>query len=168
MRAVFNIGYENHPEEWIEKSRLFELIEAASEEEALAHYRRVRDEIRAFVADLERLVASDRPQLRRVLGDDARTPRFIETIRKGGYRLVTPVDVGGARTTSARWNPRGHGARTVAVLLMVVLGTVLAFCMCFISILLPAPSWPFPRLRLSGGVLGNIPGLLTGEAFTSR
>jgi arsenate reductase len=27
--------------------------EAASEEEALVHYRRVRDEIRAFVADLD-------------------------------------------------------------------------------------------------------------------
>jgi Tol biopolymer transport system component/DNA-binding winged helix-turn-helix (wHTH) protein len=29
--------------------------------------------------------------LRRFLGDDAQSPRYIETIRKGGYRLVAPV-----------------------------------------------------------------------------
>jgi Tol biopolymer transport system component/DNA-binding winged helix-turn-helix (wHTH) protein len=31
-------------------------------------------------------------QLRRLLGDDARQPRYIETIRKGGYRLVAAVE----------------------------------------------------------------------------
>ena len=30
-------------------------------------------------------------QLRRILGDDARAPRFIETISKRGYRLIAPV-----------------------------------------------------------------------------
>lgn len=30
-------------------------------------------------------------ELRRVLGDDARSPRFIETISKRGYRLIAPV-----------------------------------------------------------------------------
>jgi Tol biopolymer transport system component/DNA-binding winged helix-turn-helix (wHTH) protein len=30
-------------------------------------------------------------ELRRILGDDARSPRYIETIRKGGYRLVAPA-----------------------------------------------------------------------------
>lgn len=30
-------------------------------------------------------------ELRRVLGDDAKTPRYIETIRQGGYRLVAEV-----------------------------------------------------------------------------
>ncbi len=30
-------------------------------------------------------------ELRRLLGDDPKAPRFIETIRKGGYRLVAPV-----------------------------------------------------------------------------
>ncbi|MCK4415119.1 MAG: PD40 domain-containing protein [Candidatus Eisenbacteria sp.] len=30
--------------------------------------------------------------LRAALGDDARRPRFIETIRKGGYRLIAPVE----------------------------------------------------------------------------
>jgi DNA-binding winged helix-turn-helix (wHTH) protein/WD40 repeat protein len=38
---------------------------------------------------LTRIVA----ELRRVLGDDARQPRFIETIRGKGYRLLAPVEV---------------------------------------------------------------------------
>ena len=33
-------------------------------------------------------------QLRRVFGDDARTPRFIQTIHKTGYRLIAPVGPG--------------------------------------------------------------------------
>jgi DNA-binding winged helix-turn-helix (wHTH) protein len=31
-------------------------------------------------------------ELRRLLGDDARSPRFIETISKRGYRLIAPVE----------------------------------------------------------------------------
>lgn len=30
-------------------------------------------------------------ELRRILGDDPTAPRYIETIRKGGYRLIAPV-----------------------------------------------------------------------------
>lgn len=47
-------------------------------------------------------------QLRRLLGDQATAPVFIETIRKRGYRTVAPVDLGvddGARV--ARWE---HGS----------------------------------------------------------
>ena len=45
-------------------------------------------------------------ELRRVFGDDVRTPRFIQTIPKGGYRLMTPVsftspDANGAATAQA-------------------------------------------------------------------
>jgi DNA-binding winged helix-turn-helix (wHTH) protein len=57
-------------------------------------------------------------ELRKVLADDARTPRFIQTIPKGGYRLIAPVarvgvpapslDAGGVtpRTAARRplWN----------------------------------------------------------------
>ncbi len=31
-------------------------------------------------------------ELRKVLGDDHREPRIIETIRKGGYRMISPVE----------------------------------------------------------------------------
>lgn len=43
-------------------------------------------------------------QLRRALGDDARSPRFIETLPKRGYRLVAEPDsaVGAPRR---RWRP---------------------------------------------------------------
>src|SRR5262245_9357350 len=30
-------------------------------------------------------------ELRRALGDDAKAPRYIQTISKGGYRLIAPV-----------------------------------------------------------------------------
>jgi DNA-binding winged helix-turn-helix (wHTH) protein len=43
----------------------------------------------AFVTDdvLKRAVS----ELRKAFGDDARAPRFIETIPRSGYRLVAPV-----------------------------------------------------------------------------
>jgi DNA-binding winged helix-turn-helix (wHTH) protein len=40
--------------------------------------------------------------LRRVLGDDARRPRFIETLPRRGYRFIAPVTV----TASAPSKPR--------------------------------------------------------------
>ena len=33
-------------------------------------------------------------ELRHAFGDDARDPRVLQTIPKGGYRLIAPVDVG--------------------------------------------------------------------------
>jgi len=42
--------------------------------------------------------------LRKALGDDARNPRFIETIPKRGYRLVAPVDfLDAPRSTDLRF-----------------------------------------------------------------
>ena len=32
-------------------------------------------------------------ELRRILGDNSRSPRYIETIRKGGYRLIPEVEI---------------------------------------------------------------------------
>ncbi len=38
MRAVFRIGFDNHPDAWIEKSRLFELLEAATDCDELTFF----------------------------------------------------------------------------------------------------------------------------------
>jgi DNA-binding winged helix-turn-helix (wHTH) protein/predicted ATPase len=38
-------------------------------------------------------------QLREALGDDPKTPRFIETIHRRGYRFIAPIAVNGQRVT---------------------------------------------------------------------
>jgi DNA-binding winged helix-turn-helix (wHTH) protein len=42
-------------------------------------------------------------QLRRLLGDSANAPRFIETIRKRGYRTVAPVDLTVDEIPAVHW-----------------------------------------------------------------
>jgi len=48
--------------------------------------------------------------LRRLVGDDSRAPRFIETIRKRGYRLIAPVsfpdDYRRAAVSTSAWSER--------------------------------------------------------------
>lgn len=45
--------------------------------------------------------------LRRLLGDDAANPRFIETVPKHGYRFVAAVEDVGDRPVPSRADPRG-------------------------------------------------------------
>lgn len=57
---------------------------------------RTREQLLLEVADREfesfdRAIDVHISSLRRKLGDDARTPRFIETIRGSGYRMVKPM-----------------------------------------------------------------------------
>lgn len=65
-------------------------------------------------------------KLRKALGDDARRPRYIETISKRGYRLIATVAAGAAAqpsvplaasSTGPRW--RWGGAAALLALLMV-------------------------------------------------
>lgn len=49
--------------------------------------------------------------LRRVLGDDARDPKFIETVATVGYRWITPVDAEEV-TTSASTSPHNPAEET--------------------------------------------------------
>jgi DNA-binding winged helix-turn-helix (wHTH) protein len=66
----------------------------------------------AFISEsaLTRTIAD----LRKALGDDARSPRYIETISKRGYRLVAEVSGGSPDAVSAHsrfslvWNGRAH------------------------------------------------------------
>src|SRR5712691_4243951 len=66
-------------------------------------------------------------ELRRAFGDDAREPRFIQTVPKGGYRLIAPVN----RGSSANERTRDKGGplrknRALPVLMAVLLAGVVA------------------------------------------
>jgi Tol biopolymer transport system component/DNA-binding winged helix-turn-helix (wHTH) protein len=52
----------------------------------------ILDEIWSDVTVGEEVLTRAVSQLRQVFGDDPKNPRFIETIRGGGYRLVAPVE----------------------------------------------------------------------------
>jgi TolB-like protein/DNA-binding winged helix-turn-helix (wHTH) protein len=54
--------------------------------------------------DFEHSVNSSIKRLREALGDDAATPRFIETLPRHGYRFIAPVD-----TLSPNHIPKGNG-----------------------------------------------------------
>jgi DNA-binding winged helix-turn-helix (wHTH) protein len=55
--------------------------------------------------------------LRRALGDDARRPRFVETVSKGGYRLIAA-----APETTLAPAPRRHGWYVLTAILILSLG----------------------------------------------
>jgi TolB-like protein/DNA-binding winged helix-turn-helix (wHTH) protein/Tfp pilus assembly protein PilF len=57
----------------------------------------------AFVSEHVLKVAVS--ELRKALGDDSKSPRFIETIPKSGYRLIAPVTPGAAAADSAATAP---------------------------------------------------------------
>ncbi|MDH5833480.1 winged helix-turn-helix domain-containing protein [Luteimonas kalidii] len=48
-------------------------------------------------------------ELRKVFGDDPQSPRYIETIRKGGYRLIAPIAPARVAAAIASPSPQ-HGA----------------------------------------------------------
>jgi DNA-binding winged helix-turn-helix (wHTH) protein/Tol biopolymer transport system component len=66
-------------------------------------------------------------ELRRAFGDDARRPRFILTVPKGGYRLVAPTERAAAAAASARTPElaKGPRLRKLAVAAMVLLGAAM-------------------------------------------
>ncbi len=59
-------------------------------------------------------------QLRHVFGDDSRNPRYIQTIHKGGYRIVATVR-SPARPESVGTDRRLHGVLAVAVVIVVAI-----------------------------------------------
>jgi TolB-like protein/DNA-binding winged helix-turn-helix (wHTH) protein len=72
-------------------------------------------------------------ELRRVFEDDPRSPRFIETIPKRGYRLVAPVEqisrekgTGPAARVKLFWRPNRYWiiAAAIALILILTLGLV--------------------------------------------
>ena len=65
-------------------------------------------------------------KLRRALGDEAKTPRYIETIAKRGYRLVAPVQPIGGTVPVPPGNRGRRSRKPMAVALAIVAVFVLA------------------------------------------
>ncbi|HEY6943250.1 winged helix-turn-helix domain-containing protein [Dokdonella sp.] len=106
--------------------------------------REVNDEV------LSRAIA----ELRALLGDDARAPRYVETLSKGGYRWIAPVERIAAPTASpARARPGWPYARRF--------GVVAAALAAVASIVALAAWWRFDRAAspatLALGLLGAHP-----------
>ena len=57
-------------------------------------------------------------QIRLALGDDARSPRFIETIPRQGYRWIAPVSPTALPARKPRWRARAAIAGLAAGLLV--------------------------------------------------
>ena len=95
-------------------------------------------------------------ELRRVLGDDARKPRWIETIPRHGYRLIAPVvmddDTGMERLTEERAHrPRAATAlRWIAPALLLGLVILTAWRRTAPPPAIPAPVRSVPLTALQG------------------
>jgi TolB-like protein/DNA-binding winged helix-turn-helix (wHTH) protein/Tfp pilus assembly protein PilF len=69
-------------------------------------------------------------ELRRVLGDDAKHPRYIETIAKGGYRVIAPVEPvvsSSALATQKSTKFTLPQRRIAAVVTLLAAATIIAF-----------------------------------------
>lgn len=77
---------------------------------------RFLDEVWAGVPVTDEALSQCITNLRRLLGDDAARPRFIETVPKHGYRFVAPVDVRSATPARAAASPPRKGWDHVALL----------------------------------------------------
>ena len=106
-------------------------------------------------------------KLRRALGDDPRSPRIIETISKGGYRLMLPVEP----AASAADRPRpssGKGRRFLAaVLLPSLAGAVLLLGIAKTLRQEPASRSGDPAL-LQSQPLTSLPGRETQPAVSAE
>jgi len=79
--------------------------------------------------------------LRRALGDDAQRPRYIETIRKRGYKLVAETKVSSTAVESGR-HPGSHEARSsIGQRTVVTVAAVIAV----VAFIATAPSWLFDQ-----------------------
>lgn len=116
--------------------------------------REVNDEV------LSRAVA----ELRALLGDDAREPRYIETLSKGGYRWIAAVERGAADVATG--TDRGGtddgsedaAARRAQVRNAAILGSALAALAIAIALVIMKPPAEAPsRERLAVDLLGARP-----------
>jgi len=78
-------------------------------------------------------IVSDAPlyqclaKLRKALGDDVQRPRYIETVRKRGYRLVAPVSVVAPTPVAVHVDAGRTASRYLAPMLSLLLGCAFLF-----------------------------------------
>jgi DNA-binding winged helix-turn-helix (wHTH) protein len=87
-----------------------------------------RDELRSAIWGDDTHVDFDRGlnyclrQVRLALGDDARTPRFIETVPRQGYRFIAPLSEQTHSTPRRRW----VGRLALATAVLGLVGSIVA------------------------------------------
>lgn len=98
--------------------------------------------------------------LRRAFGDDARTPRFIETVRGRGYRWVAPLDPPAPAGPAPSAAPR----RSLAVIFLLALLLLVAAGCAWILLRRPAP---LPSMSKTAEVLRSYArGLFFSDRWT--
>jgi DNA-binding winged helix-turn-helix (wHTH) protein len=82
-------------------SRYFDaLVLLVSEQGRLVAKGRFMDEVWGGIPVTDEALTQCIRTLRKQLGDDASSPRFIETVPKHGYRFIAPVETAGPGTTT--------------------------------------------------------------------
>jgi len=99
-------------------------------------------------------------QLRRALDDDARSPRYIETIRKRGYRLLAPVAITAAEE-AVEPHAGGPASRSrlirVAASVVVVIAAVMVAGFIWVSVRSRSEARPDPESRQTSQLLEPAP-----------
>lgn len=83
-------------------------------------------------------------ELRRIFGDDPKDPTVIETIRKGGYRLIAPVTIADGSEPAHQAEPiqqplRGASRRSLIAISSLALVTLLLFSLWGARWFTPSP-----------------------------
>ncbi len=152
----------------VEPKVLGVLVELAREAGRVVSQESLREHVWGTAHVSDEVVRRAVYELRKILGEEAGDPRFIETVPRAGYRLVASVEPLGegdlpedgragppsARPAASRWLP-------AAALGLLVAVPVLGF-LVFFDRQRAAPPVPAPRVR----PLTTLPGLEYDPAFS--
>lgn len=107
-------------------------------------------------------------ELRRIFGDQARRPRYIETIRQHGYRLIMPLTgpdtapapqsqpAGAARPEQDQPRPGSRQRRPLVIRLLLLLTLLIAAALIVVKL---AGTWDGGRGGGQAGLSPNLPGI---------
>jgi Tol biopolymer transport system component/DNA-binding winged helix-turn-helix (wHTH) protein len=87
-------------------------------------------------------------ELRRAFGDEASAPRVIETIRKGGYRLIAPVEAPGSLEPPKEAPPADAGRRRRLRAVFIGLGIVELAAVAVVYLLRSRDTRPLAPMRI--------------------